>query len=219
MRLTQGYIVTIALAAIGALSGLGRFVTVKYEELFFVFIGLIAALVLVASVLYIKASMPGLKVLPTRPTEKLEDEVGDASEIWMSMHSGSVKLAHGDLATSARKVRVVLTHPEDSSLLSVQKIGGGKSAESLAMDIRELTFELRRLGKEVRWFRGSIGNSLLVVEPDADDAWARIEVIVPFGPAAERPGIRASRKKAPEVYGRFKAAFTALWDASEVPRS
>ncbi len=214
MRITKGQIIGTALAAIGAIAGLGRFVTEQYQVLFFPFVGLLAAVVLASGVLYIRANITGLKALPSRPTETLEDEIGDAREIWMSMHSGSVKLAHGDLTTSDRKVRVVLTHPDDLILKSIEKIGGGATAAKMATDIRELTTELRRVGKEVRWFKGPIGNSLLIVEPESEKAWARIEIIVPFGPAAQRPGIRASKDKAPEVYGRFKAAFNALWDAS-----
>ncbi|NTV95711.1 MAG: hypothetical protein HGA75_09880 [Thiobacillus sp.] len=217
MRITKGQIVATALAAIGAIAGLGRFVTEEYPTLFFPFIGLLALVLLVSGVLYAKANMPGLKALPRRPTETLEDEVGDAKEIWMSMHSGSVKLAHGDLTTSSRKVRVVLTHPDDQALKSIEKVGGGATAVKMAIDIRELTTELKRVGKQVRWFKGPIGNSLLIVDPESESAWARIEVLVPFGPAAERPGLRASKEKSPEVYGRFKSAFNALWEASVEP--
>ena len=214
MRLSKGQIIGTALAAIGATAALGRFVTEQYPVLFFPFVALLALVALVSGALLVRADLPGLKALPRRPTETLEDEVGDAQELWLSMHSGSVKLAHGDLTTSRRKIRVVLTHPDDQALKSIEKIGGGATAAKMAIDIRELTAELRKKGKEVRWFKGPIGNSLLLVEPEKESGWARIEVIVPYGPAAERPGIRATKERAPEVFGRFKLAFKTLWEAS-----
>jgi hypothetical protein len=219
MRLSKSQVqkLAVALPAITAISALGRFITEKYPATFFPFIALLLLVTLASAVSFVRAGLPGLKALPRRPIETLEDEVGDAKEIWMSMHSGSVKLAHGDLTTTNRKLCVVLTHPDDQALKSVEKIGGGATAANMANDIRELTAELRKKGKNVRWFKGPIGNSLLIVEPEEESAWARIEIIIPYGPAAERPGIRASKEKDPEVFGRFKSAFKKLWDSSVEP--
>lgn len=55
------------------------------------------------------------------------------------------------------------------------------------------------------------------VDPQSDDAWARLEAIVPFGCAADRPSVRASKRSASDVYARFESAFNTLWDASVEP--
>ena len=132
------------------------------------------------------------------------------------MHSGSVKYADGGLLKRTRKLRVVLTKPNSSALTEVAKIAT-RTADEMSADIRGLTQMLIDADKEVRWFDGPIANAILLADPRLPSAWARIEVLVPFGAPSDRPSLIVHSKRNPEFVAKVKAAFERLWEVSEPP--
>lgn len=98
----------------------------------------VALITFIISFYITKRKNNSLKVYSKRPKITLEEELGNAKNIWLAWHTGSVKVAQGDIFNMPRKIRLILTHPESDALREVAKIANS-SFDKLASDIRELT--------------------------------------------------------------------------------
>jgi hypothetical protein len=94
----------------------------------------------------------------------------------------------------------------------------GATAIGMSQDIRQLSQRLQAQGVEVRWFDGSISNSTLLANPCSDNAWARIELMVPKGAVGDRPSIKLLKRDAPKAYFTLRQSFLEVWGASGPPR-
>jgi len=139
----------------------------------------------------------------------LDDELGDAKEVWASMHSGSVQGLNGGLLVRPRALRIVLPDPTTSALNSIADIVD-VPVENLQRDVREVTRRLLAAGASVHWFNGIIGNAILISDPTTARARARVETILAFVPARARPSIDGNRETAPEFVDALCASFQGL---------
>ena len=177
--------------------------------------GLLAGVVIAAAG-YVMGhrTRPALTAIARRPDATLERELGAAKEVWFAWHTGSVKVAQGDLFHNPRKIRLVITDPDCQALQEVGKIGNLRAAE-MAPGIRALTSDAKKAGAVVSWFDGFIANSMVIANPDGPDGWARLEVLVPFGDPASRPSIVVEASRHPELFERLKTTFRKLEAAAK----
>lgn len=154
-----------------------------------------------------------LTAIPSRPDVSLTDELKDARRVWMTMHSGTLQSIDLDIlrATSTREVRILVTSPASRALDEVAKISG-RSRELLAGDIEAFAGKLLDAGAQVRYFDGPIGNSSIIVNRGDSDAWARIEVLIPFAPPKQRPSVLANQADGSDFVEQVATSFLSLWD-------
>lgn len=154
-----------------------------------------------------------LTAVPYRPSISLSDELRDARRVWMTMHSGTLQSIDMDIlrATPTKEFRILVTSPDSMTLGEIAKISG-RSRELLAGDIKAFAEKLLDAGAEVRYFDGPIGNSSIVVNRGDSDAWARIEVLIPFSPPKQRPSIRGNQPDGSAFVEQVAASFLSLWN-------
>lgn len=207
-------ILTGLVSALGVIGVMATIHSISDPSLRLWYAGIAFAAIAIAALLMVPGAWPSLKAIPNRQSLKpLDEELGDAKEVLISMHTGSVKHADGNLLKTRRKLRVVLTDPDSPALTEVAKIVH-RSAKEMANDIRGITARLKETGNEVRWFDGPISNSLVITDPSLPSSWARVEVLLPFLEPTERPSLKASASRNPAFVARAKSAFEYLWDKS-----
>lgn len=148
-----------------------------------------------------------------RPPVTLEEEISCSSEVWFAWHSGSVKLSQGDLLVSNRKIKIVLTRPHSKALEEVSRISNLPAA-ALSSDIESLTLQVKAKGHEIAWFDGFLGSSMIISNPDSEDAWARIECLVPYIAPVHRPSIVIRNNHHKDSFQRIKDTYESIWSAS-----
>lgn len=204
------FVVVLIAGVLGAVAS----IVALTNPLRFWFAGCLVIIVAIAvGYLLALAMSPTIEMIPRRPAVSLDTELGNAKEVWFSWHTGSVKVAQGDLFKSPRIIRMVLTHPDSQALKEVAKIAN-LTADQMAPGIRALTAAVKNAGQSVRWFDGPVANSIVVADPDKPSGWARIEVLLPFGDPASRPSIFVRASSAPDLFARAKEAFNKLFDGS-----
>ncbi len=166
--------------------------------------------------LYGRRSSGSIRVFKRRPPQRLEEELSDAKEVLFAWHTGTVKLAEGDLFNQPRKIRMILVHPDSEALKEIAKIAH-LTAVDMASGIKALSRKVKETGGDVRWFNGPIGNSTIIADPDAPHGWARVEFLIPYLDPASRPSIRVSKAKDPALFGSIRQCFEKLWENSREP--
>ena len=169
------------------------------------------------SQLSLSPSRTALRAIASRPSESLTDELRDARRVWMTMHSGTLQGIDLDIlrATSTREVRILVTSPVSRALDEVAKIGG-RSRALLAGDIEEFAGKLLDVGAQVRYFDGPIANSSIIVNRGDSDAWARVEVLIPFAPPKQRPSVLANQVDGREFVEQVAMSFLNLWNHKDL---
>jgi hypothetical protein len=152
-------------------------------------------------------------VLRSRPSNSLAEEIGSATTVWCAWQTGSTQLASQQWKTIHPNIRMILTHPESITLEAIAKLGK-MQPPLMAQSIRQLSSDVEKNGGEVRWFDGPMQSSLIIVNPESDDGWARIEVLLPFQEASLRPSILVTKKGDREFFAKLKKTFTDIWDRS-----
>jgi hypothetical protein len=156
-------------------------------------------------------------VFTRRPRQSLDDELGNAKEIWLCWHSGNVKLAQGDLFNTPRKIRMILTHPDSPALREIERITN-LPLNQIQESIKLLTTKVKRNGGKVVWFKGTIQNSLILADPENSDparSWARLEVLTPYQDPVSRPSIKVYKRDDPDLFNRLEKCFDDLWERSD----
>lgn len=145
----------------------------------------------------------------------LSDELKDVDELWGAWHTGRVAYTK-DIFGPRRvsKAKVILTHPESNQIKELEKVCG-MGANALASDIKELTKALKQQNVTVKWFKGPVCNSLIIANPQKDNAWVRVEVLVPRQTVEKRPSFRIEKSTNKELFNTFYHAFEEMWRASE----
>lgn len=148
----------------------------------------------------------------------LGGELDSVSEVWFAWYTGSVIEASGFKNTikNIGKVRLLLTHPESKALNEYEKIGEHKGTE-LKEDIKSLSRIAQNFGAEVKWFDGLIGNSIVIGNPNLPNAWARVEVMIPFAETNLRPSFRVSKDKGKIAFQEIYNMYESLWRRSQPP--
>ena len=169
------------------------------------------------SQLSLSPARTALRAIASRPSESLTDELRDARRVWMTMHSGTLQGIDLDIlrATSTRGVRILVTSPVSRALDEVAKIGG-RSRALLAGDIEEFAGKLLDVGAQVRYFDGPIATSSIIVNCGDPDAWARVEVLIPFAPPKQRPSVLANQVDGREFVEQVAMSFLNLWDHKDL---
>lgn len=141
---------------------------------------------------------------------------------------------HGEIQTSdqAWLVTFVAAHASDHEVFQLSKLNRlilldprgsfvekfslsfNRKAEEIKGKIRETTRQARKFGVEVHWYDGPI-TSTLILNPDMENASARVEIDFPFMNAADRPSLRIDKSKFPNVFNEIKRSFDELWHKSK----
>jgi len=139
------------------------------------------------------------------------------SEFWFAWLSGSFKGAESyrDIK-NPEKIRLILTHPDSNALDIIAKVAD-RSKDTLQHDITELTRVAQDSKSKVKWFDGLIFNSVIIGNPNSVDAWAQVNVFVPYVGPSRRPTIEVSKQKGGEVFQTIFDAYNKIWDKSEEP--
>jgi len=143
-------------------------------------------------------------------------ELNDVSEVWFAWHTGSVQGAAGVMNiinNQIKKTRLLVTHPDSKALNEVAKIVG-RSKDAMQQDIKELTNAAQKCGIEVKWFDGLIGNSVIIANPSSPNAWARVELIIPYAEPIARPSVSVSKDKGKASFQKILDGYKSLWSNS-----
>lgn len=204
-----------AVTVVGVIGGYASIQSVSDSDTRWILLLLIVLFMIIGWTLIAFSSRSRIQAIASRELLlPINEELGDAKEVFLTLHSGSAKRAHGDLLRTSRRLKVVMTHPDSRALDEVSKIANCKR-EDLASDIRSLTETLVKAGACVGWFDGPIQNSLVIADPsNPDRTWARMEVLIPFAEPVQRPSLKASMRQHPNFYLSVKKAFDELWMAS-----
>jgi hypothetical protein len=145
-------------------------------------------------------------------------ELNGVSEVWFAWHTGTVQGASGliNIINQTEKTRLLVTHPDSKSLEEIAKIGT-RSKAAMQYDIKELTKKARENGIKVRWFDGPIGNSIIIGNPSSPNAWARIELMIPYIEPTARPNIQVSMDKGKGAFQTILDGYKNLWNNSVEP--
>jgi hypothetical protein len=87
----------------------------------------------------------------------------------------------------------------------------------MSQDIRECTQAMIQGGIEVKWFDGPIQNSVIIADPQSDNAWIRVEIVIPMESSGKRPSFRLEKAENRELFQSFYDSFQKMWKASEIP--
>jgi len=208
----QNKIRGLGISVIAIAGGIGSLIALENNIMivilvisFFVFIGGLAYLI-----------CTGRRIIPyiQRPKISLQEETKKSSEIWVAWHTGSAKLAEGDLFENKHKFRILLTMPKSSATKELGKVVN-LSTDNIDSSIYEFTRKIKEKNHEIRWFDGFLGSSMIISDPEKESAWIRIETFVPHLAASFRPSIKFFKKYNESEFIRFKEIFDKLWNDSE----
>ncbi len=107
-----------------------------------------------------------------------------------------------------------MTHPKSNALREIAK-STDLSFEKLSYDVQELSKIAKNNGCKVGWYDGLIGNSSIIINPEKNNAWARIETFIPFIEPAARPSIKCSHKNSNDLFENLKKSYENMWELSE----
>lgn len=151
----------------------------------------------------------------------LSDELTNCTEIWGAWYTGGLVASTGEIKYfKGKKTRIIVTHPDyEDALKAIEKITNSNISE-LKNEIIEFTKKANENNIYVKWFKGSVGNSIIIGNPNSrrNKGWARIEFIVPFGDPIDRPSIEVSQLHGIEFFEKIKNWHLKMWDESEEPR-
>lgn len=118
----------------------------------------------------------------------LSDQLSGARELYLIFFTGSVVNADQkyNVFFKNRQIKLILPDPyypafADLCKLFVQDI------TQMQRDVLTLTTIASKDGVEVRWYKGPIGSSVIIGNPNTPEPWAKMEILVPFGATSERP--------------------------------
>ncbi|MCZ6719059.1 MAG: hypothetical protein O6944_07930 [Gammaproteobacteria bacterium] len=83
--------------------------------------------------------------------------------------------------------------------------------------IEESTKRARKLDLDVKWLVEFPNFTLLIGNPMGTDAWAHLEIVLPFTESGHRPILRIERSHNQPVFDRLTKMYDALWDQAEPP--
>ena len=112
--------------------------------------------------------------------------------------------------------RVILPDPKSPILDELQN-WSDDIYRTLGNAIYESTERARKLGVQVRWLMQFPGFTLFLGNPDDDDGWAQLELLLPFTEPGRRPILRIERAHQPMLFERLTKAFDALWQKAKPP--
>jgi hypothetical protein len=158
----------------------------------------------------------GIEFFPTmddlRARHPLSETFKPGNEIHASFLSGEGVFAeHNDYIKCVK--RLILPKPDAPTIATLQTF-----LDSY-IDYRTQIPTYRSLAQRnhvpVRLFQDFIGLSLLFCNPDRQDGWVQVGIIVPGQPSAERPHWRIYRNKHEKAVLSLYNTFDKLWKASE----
>jgi len=111
---------------------------------------------------------------------------------------------------------MILPHPKGTGIALLADVLG-KDKEDFGDEIIKLTKEALRAQVQVRWFRGWSGNTLMIGDPDSNDAWIHVETFFPFSVAKDWPSFRVERQKQQQLFNTLKRSYLRIWDKGKAP--
>lgn len=150
---------------------------------------------------------------------KLSEQVRRAKDVWAAWHTAAELASSRELKNekvASKFTRVVLLKPNQEGYLKLHAPHYGTlTLAFMEQQIRQGTSQLLQDGvKEVRWFDGPI-LSMVILDPDADHAEARIEPWGPMLDSSARPSFVVRKRVYPKLFEHLKASYEELWGKSE----
>ncbi len=157
--------------------------------------------------------LPGFRFYPSRellqsdrPAKKLLEST---SHIWGFWNTGT-QISDIDGPKLGHIKRMILPDPEGKWFGHLVEIAG-RPEDYLAKLIVTLTEQAREYNTPVKWFPG-FALSTLMINPNAVDGWAQVEILVAKKTVAERPSFVVSSKEFPELYQAIKQSYEDVWE-------
>ncbi|MBI2831608.1 MAG: hypothetical protein HYX79_05050 [Chloroflexi bacterium] len=174
------------------------------------FVSTVSNAVLKAIKLPIKAFYESRKEL-----EPVENQLANVGELWAAWHTGPYANFEAFFPVG-RSGRILLTKPSPSIMQALSTVGE-RDADSMKHVIIEVTRKAQQNGLEIKWFDGPICNSIIIADPRKDNAWARLDVLVPKQPPQKRPSFLVEKRQSKELFETLYRSFEKMWAASEEP--
>ena len=147
----------------------------------------------------------------------LMSQIKSAQVIWAFWRTGTEVYVTSAVKHGSIK-RIILPNPSSPNLEAIAR-ATDKEKSDFAAEVIKLTKESISANVAVRWYSGWIGNTLMIGDPDADDAWAHVETLFPYSTGKEWPSFRVKRTKQRQLFDMLKTVYQQLWDNSRVPTS
>jgi len=152
----------------------------------------------------------------------LSDELSGYERVWAVFHTGTIITLLGVLA-KCHFERLILTDPRDNYMM--QRLEPrGKQSQNILMyknQIKQVAEMVSKMGTDVRYYAGPIGDSLIIVDKIrltddrfSEQAWAKIETAIPFLAPDDRFSIVVKNKDNANAFNALLAHFNILWARS-----
>jgi len=157
----------------------------------------------------------GVEFFPTiddlRMRHPLPETFKPGNEIHAYLLSGEGIFAeHNDYIKSVK--RLILPNPEAENVSTLQTFS------SSYLDYRSQIPAYRALAKQnhvpVRLFQSFTGVSLLFCNPDRQDGWVQVGIVIPGSESSERHHYRLYKNKHERAFLALYKTFNRLWDSS-----
>jgi hypothetical protein len=141
-------------------------------------------------------------------------ELADVERAWLIAPVGTTLQAASDEALS-KIDRAIFTDIVQTDFAPYTKMLGAGS-KIFRPNLYQITKKLQGLGKQVRWHRHpTIG--VVIANPHSTKGWARLELLLPYVGAPDRPSIIVSRIDRPDVFDRVVEMFEETWKNASEP--
>jgi hypothetical protein len=146
----------------------------------------------------------------------LQQELSTVRHAWIMWPVGgsSVSLPNEALRNVER---LILRDPNKSSDWYAKHFISG-SSEILKTAIADLTKRARNVGVAVRW-NEDFDFSIIIDDHVNDQAWARVELLLPGIESAYRPNVLIRKMEQPSLFETFVKMYEYIWNESTLPPS
>ncbi len=140
-------------------------------------------------------------------------EVQGAREVWCLWNAGGTARNNLVLAEVRSMKRLILASPEeDNPAVSQFAHAMNEKCEFIIKTTKEVTAIAQQNKITVRWWKGLACNLMVFGNPQDDDAWVIVDIVLPFLSAEQRPQIRIWKSRFPMLYGKLLAVYSEMWN-------
>ncbi|MQA64426.1 MAG: hypothetical protein GEU76_00755 [Alphaproteobacteria bacterium] len=141
----------------------------------------------------------------------LTDELRRVTEAHVFWVAGRKQFQSGEQLEKIK--RLILPNPDSASLKCFES--SLPDGMSIRDQIREVTQMAIEKGIQVKWYSEFIGYSWWIADPSGKNAFAHLEIAMPFSRRDRRPSIRISRSRHPEAFSELWNSYEKIWEKSE----
>lgn len=142
----------------------------------------------------------------------LSEELKGMQKIWAIWTTGGNVLENDEMLSkniNPKEFKLILSDPNDDDMMGNIEPRGGGNKERWKIQIQSIAGQVHRIGGAVYFYRGIIGDDLLVADPIfnkdnkfSDNAWARVDTTIPYRANSKRSSYKVIKK---EALGQFES--------------